>query len=713
MNQPQCVTMLTIGALATCMAHAQQAPGAPDTPAATVSVTANTDAARRNDTSSRIVMTRDDILKFGDTSILDAMRRLPGVTVNGAEIRMRGLGNGYTQILVNGERAPAGFSIETLSPDLIERVEVARAAMAEHSTQAIAGTVNIILRRNVSKSSREIKPGASRSQRGRLHHFTANNSGKIDRLSHTAGLSLNHGSSTDLSREQVEHANPAGQQTALRTTDYRNDSTNTVLNLNSRLQWKLTGTDTVAWQAFASAARLRGDNEERSTTISGNRHPFPELDVGFQRDLLDVNTDVEWVGRIGETGRLSSKARGYATRTERDMVRLGRNDVNRYVLDRTYSTDVRDQGGTLTGKFTFSWKDQHGLAFGWDIGRGKYRELEIQDDVPIAGGSAPIDFENQFHATINRVALYVQDEWEVSSDLLLYLGMRWEGVNIQTDGPGAVAQSHSRVLSPLMQVLWKLPGQGKDQMRFALTRTYKSPPLRSLIPRHFYSSFNSAVSPDFTGNPFLRPELAIGVDLAYERYWKNGAMISASASARQIDGLIRSAVRFDGARWLSYPENSGDATVQTVELEAKFPLTALSPGAPAVDVRLTGSRNWSRVHGVLVPGIRLAGQPRWSANMGLDYKRQAFSAGASLALTAGGWSRLSDAESSFVSQRRDLQAYAAYSFTPQRQLRFSVSNALAPDNARATRYVDTSGTQVGRTVDDTMRQWRLQYEHKF
>ena len=91
-------------------------------------VTADAIAERRDSTASKIVVNRDEIVKYGDQTILDVMKRLPGVTVSGAggrgtEIRMRGLGSGYTQILVNGERAPPGFSLDTLSPDLIERIE--------------------------------------------------------------------------------------------------------------------------------------------------------------------------------------------------------------------------------------------------------------------------------------------------------------------------------------------------------------------------------------------------------------------------------------------------------------------------------------------------------------------------------------------------------------------------------------------------------------
>ena len=91
---------------------------------------------RRDDTAARIVVGQDEIARYGDTNLLDVLKRIPGVTVvgsagRGGEIRMQGLGNGYTQILVNGDRPPAGMAVETLSPELIERIEVLRVASVE------------------------------------------------------------------------------------------------------------------------------------------------------------------------------------------------------------------------------------------------------------------------------------------------------------------------------------------------------------------------------------------------------------------------------------------------------------------------------------------------------------------------------------------------------------------------------------------------------
>ena len=117
---------------------------------------------RKDDTATKIVVNHDEIVKFGDTNVLDVLKRLPGITVagngaRGSEIRMRGLGSGYTQILIDGEKAPAGFSIDTLAPDTIERIEVMRAATAEFSTQSIAGTINIVLRKAARSAQRELK----------------------------------------------------------------------------------------------------------------------------------------------------------------------------------------------------------------------------------------------------------------------------------------------------------------------------------------------------------------------------------------------------------------------------------------------------------------------------------------------------------------------------------------------------------------------------
>ena len=145
--------LLALAALALApAAHAQ-----PAAPAAAASAPASTSLERvevqgrrddptemrRNASAAKIVIGRQEIEQYGDSTLGDVIRRLPGVTQGGrpgrgGDLRMRGMGSGYTQILIDGERPPPGFSIDQISPDMVERIELLRAPTAETGTRAIA-----------------------------------------------------------------------------------------------------------------------------------------------------------------------------------------------------------------------------------------------------------------------------------------------------------------------------------------------------------------------------------------------------------------------------------------------------------------------------------------------------------------------------------------------------------------------------------------------
>jgi len=132
--------------------------------------------------------------------------------------------------------------------------------------------------------------------------------------------------------------------------------------------------------------------------------------------------------------------------------------------------------------------------------------------------------------------------------------------------------SRSSVFSPIAQALWKLPGTEKDQVRGALARTYKAPNTFDLIPRRFIANNNTPTTPDFEGNPNLKPELSWGLDLAYEHYFTGGGVASASMFAKRIDDLIlRELINRDGT-WITRPANVGSARVFGIEMDVKASL---------------------------------------------------------------------------------------------------------------------------------------------
>jgi len=61
---------------------------------------------RRTSIAAKMIFGREELDRNGDSSIGEILKRLPGVTVGGkpgrgGDIRMRGMGSGYTQILIN------------------------------------------------------------------------------------------------------------------------------------------------------------------------------------------------------------------------------------------------------------------------------------------------------------------------------------------------------------------------------------------------------------------------------------------------------------------------------------------------------------------------------------------------------------------------------------------------------------------------------------
>jgi outer membrane receptor protein involved in Fe transport len=703
-----------IAALFVPLASAQQLQPqaeAPAPPLATVEVKANLDTLRRNDTASRVVVGHDELVKYGDGSVLDTLKRLPGVTVGSGGVAMRGLGSGYTQILVNGQRMPPGFMLEALTPDAVERIEIVRAATAEYSTQSIAGTINIVLRKAIVKDAGELKLSAGGGGASTWEGLTLGRSDKHGDFGYTLGATVSHWTREYRERERFSAAAPGGAVEELRDTDSYYRQRFTPLNANARLNWTLDGGGTLSWQSFYNAGRSRGAEDNRSATLAGPAYPYPVMPVGWMIASDDLRSELSLDKAFEGGAKLEARFGVEHSRVERSMSRRGFR-AQEAVLDTLDQDRFRDTEVTTSGKYLVPLLEGHAFALGWDAARERDRQHNFRFDRPLAG-NVPLDVDTAYASTVERLAVYGQDEWEVRPGWSLYLGARWEGVRLRTAGDAfAPVSSSYSVFSPLMQTLWRIPGSKQDQLRLALTRTYRAPTMQQLLPAVFYSNLNTEVSSDYTGNPGLRPELATGIDAAYEHYFSSGGLVSLSATTRSIRDFIRDTTRFEGARWVTAPTNRGGAQMRSLALETKLPLKTLGLGWP-VELRANVSRNWSSVDAVPGPGNRLDRQPRWSGNFGADYSGARISAGASFNFATAGWTRTSVFESRYGGVTRDLEAYALYKFDARRQLRFTARNLLTPDRLRGMLYADSSGATERKATSATYRSLRLQYEQKF
>ncbi|MCA2997894.1 MAG: TonB-dependent receptor [Rhodocyclaceae bacterium] len=673
---------------------------------------------RKDDTATKIVVNSAEIMKFGDTQLADVLKRLPGITVQGTSIRMRGLGNGYTQILIDGERAPPGFTIEQLSPTMIERIEIIRAATAEFSTQSIAGTINIVLKKKVSFAQREIRLvyGQGSFYRNPSSNFIV--SDKDGDFSYSVNGYIN------LSRISYPYSNTEtgfdASNNRILFRSYEGSSKGLWKNagLGHRFVWTLKGGDTFTWASFFNVNRGDSTGSYRYAVVEGTPVPSTRITNRFESQSDFSKIDFNWVHNLADGAKLDTKFGGYYGKSGTDGFSSGFNTTDQQNYDRTRLSSATDSGYTFSGKYSTPLIEGHSLVAGWDTGLNERKDRSSQQDKLFPGIFPVIPSFNSienFDARVLKLAGFAQDEWNVTKLWSVYLGVRLESLTTTSQGDTYNAiKNRSSVLSPIVQTLYKLPDRKGEQLRFALTRTYKAPPTPLLIPRRFTSIENKPTSPDYRGNPDLRPELATGIDVAAEKFWEQGASASLSFAIRRITDYTRQGLRFIDGRWVQLPLNEGKAISKSLEFDTKVPIQKFYPSAPGIDFRINMNRNWSSVDSVPGPNNRLDAQTPFSGTAGLDYrmKNGVVSAGGSYSFRSGGDVRTGINQSAYLTAKRDLDLYALWKVTPKTQLRLTLSNILKPSSVNENTYFDAFGRTVTSTNTPSKPNVRLGLEVK-
>jgi outer membrane receptor for ferrienterochelin and colicins len=671
--------LIACAAMAFARAYAQET-------APIVQVKANADTVRREDTASRIVVNREEILRFGDSSALDVMRRLPGVTVVGGAPRLRGLGAGYTQLLVNGERPAPGFTLDTLSPDMIERIEIMRATTAEFSAQSVAGTINIILRKPPAKRSREWKARLGIPPYYSVREASLALGDKDEKLAYTVNASLANIVNKRTLSATTRQFDADGRTSAVRRESDGSTARGDILNVNSRVVMTIAEGEKLSWNTFGTATFFRFDRDTQAHVDQGPAYPYGRL--GFWRKDVTGNlrTELTWSRQSADGGRLDASFGLNAGDGRRDRKYTGDSPQGEALLARSYDTDPDSRGAATKGKYTWPAMSSHIFSAGWDAERSRQREHEVQRDV-LFTGAEPIDFDRRTSAHLERFAFYAQDEWAVAQSVSLYTGLRREtGITRTAASDAAPASNRASQTSPTLQALWKMQGEPRRQLRAAFVASYKAPEVVQLVPRRFLSLVNTEIEPDTTGNPGLRPETARGFDLSFEAYGKDDGLLSLSAGTRRIRNVILNVVQLDSGRWVSSPRNQGNAQTHSLELEWKQALA----GTPW-KYSFNAARHWSHVEAVPGPDNRLARQPGWSATAGVEYRSGPWSGGATLTATAAGWSRVSAMQSIYNGGQRDLRTYISYRLVPQGILRVSASNLLRQAEREGNAYRSAGG----------------------
>jgi len=675
----------------------------------------NDTEVRRESTASKIVIGREEIEKQGDATLGDVLKRLPGVTVQGAPgrggaIRMRGLGSGYTQILLDGERMPPGFSVDSLTPEQVERIEILRAPTAETGARAIAGTINIVLREGQRanpddlKITRSQEHGQGSNQLNWVHNL------KTEPLGGTFTLSAMDSRRADDSVTEIASDFRDDQLRMAQSEGHRQG-----VHANARLQWKgeqgksLTLTPFLIYSEYAAQGRI---DARRLTSPAITDTALTDNQSRYAAARLNG----QWSQRLSADDRLEvrfglgqSKYDQQITQTAVSTTALLANSID--------EQRFTDRSTSLNGKWTRVLENGHQLVSGLE-----HEGVRRVEEASAGAG----DDSGNLKASTARWAAYTQDEFKINPNWSAYAGVRYESILTEGQVSEALKRNQSQVWTPLLHALWKPDPAKRDQIRMSLTRSYKTPTLYNLVAPLRYSrdypisGNNVPTQPDRVGNPDLRPELATGIDLGFERYLEGGGVLSANVFRRNIKDLIRYQTSLqtvnwsNPARWVSTPQNVGDAVTQGIELEAKFRLNQAWAEAWPVDIRSNVSFFHSKVKAVPGPDNRLDQQPSMTANLGADYRLRG------MPLTLGGnvnWNpdydtRRSQEQFSYQGVKRVVDVYGLWRYSAATALRLTVSNLLPRDYLTATTFNNGTQSETARTTDRNWRNVQLRVEMK-
>jgi iron complex outermembrane receptor protein len=647
---------------------------------------------RRLSTAAKIIIGRDDIERYGDTTMGELLKRLPGITIQGrpgrgGAPRMRGLGSGYTQILLDGERVPRGFSLDDLQPDQIERIEILRAPTAETGARAIAGTINIITRGGYTKHVNNINLGLGLENGHEQPSIGWSRNDTVDNLIYNFSVAATHNErSNDIVNTTLTENLSTGQVTnqseATHSTGKRDG-----IHANARLQWRLDGGDQLQLMPMFVATQNSG-GVDRVLTETGGPAPYDYGTGSANSHFYTLRLAGLWLHRMEGGANLRLSASLGHSEWENNSLRenFGGLTPPGGELQNQHS-EQRDNTLNLNAKYTRLIAEQHSLVTGIEFESNQRNEIATT----LLNGESPLsDFDGNLTASTQRKALYAQDEWNLTPHWAAHAGLRWEGIDTSGsvgDGQPNVT-NHSGVTTPLVHAVYRPDLESKDQIRFSLTRSYRSPNLQDLIARpningtYLNRGANDEVHADTAGNPYLKPELARGLDVAFEHYVPGGGILSANVFYRHIQDLMRTVTTLetvswaDVPRWVARKQNIGDATTAGIELEAKFRLSEMFPNMPRIDIRSNASFFRSNVEGIIGPNNRLDQQPPAVANLGADYKLS------SAPVTIGGninWNpdfttQQSNTQTLTQSTKVVSDAYLLWTISPTYQLRLSANN---------------------------------------
>ncbi len=689
--------------------------------------------------------------RFEPLTAGDALKRVPSVTflsdvIESDGARLRGLDPGYTQILINGERVPgAGFDrsffLDRIPAELIDRVEIVRSSSARRTGDAVAGTLNIVLRDGFALDGGYVRGGALRFDDATLKEtaglvwggevgpgrllFGANVQG---RYNPKEKLSLRFGDSPE--------NNPT-----FATDDFDNREDQTDIrdgrDYSFNANYEIRTEDNQEFEIAGFLVITDRTESERSYEYADPTAITLPTPVG---DLLTDNRQEQAIDQINYTatgryqrdlfgGRTQFKV-GYASFDEgRDNTEaeIDFEDVEGEI--EFVRTDIEDQELTFELDHEAPLSDAVNLVFGgfYQIKNRDTALFEGESDLDNSSGFVNYNqFINDpfgFGASPDPTDAVVGGVNTIEEDRLDFFallegtagiaaweaGLRWESTESSildetSATPGVAVENDYDFFLPSASL--KLDLSANNRITISAARTLRRPNFNFLSPALLETEFGDN---DFVGNPQLQPETSWGGDIGFERRLPGQGVVGVNFFYRSVSSLIEIAAALDAVgapiegvegpgTFLLTAQNTGDGDIYGVEVDLSTPLGLL--GLP--DTGFFGNFSWleSDIDDQF-GSRRFNDQSKFVYNFGLIHDIVAWDMafGATYRKQGDAFGRIVGEEVT-TSYGGDLEVFVEKSFAERFTLRFVGANLLNGSKDEIFNKFDTVDDQITRNFDE-------------
>ncbi|WOI53084.1 TonB-dependent receptor plug domain-containing protein [Parvularcula sp. LCG005] len=526
----------------------------------------------------------DYFQRFEPLTAGDALKRVPSVAFVGTDIleadqaQLRGLGAGYTQILINGEQVPGSgddrtFFLDRIPAELIERVEIIRSSSASRSGDAVAGALNIVLRDGYTLDGGYVRAGAMHYPDGRVRELLgAVYGGEAGPGRFIVGANIQGRRNPKIKESTRLEPNDDGDAFEFDNREYQTDTRNgTDYSVNGSYHVPVFGGDLDLSGYYVHTDRLQDeDSWEYGDETSIDPSDLLTYNINDQDIVQDNYSVLAKFKRDALGGQFKVKL-GYAEFKD-DIYEFEIESDVEDIADGLDETSIEGESvfenrtdEELTARLAQEWKMDNDLKL--EIGvdfKQKKRDTDIRESkaegTPAFSTLPPfgVEFEDDnyevsaYEAVLggvsqieeNRIDPYIQLNGDYGQATKWELGLRYETTDLQIDvAPEAAEENDDEsvlsqsndygVLLPSAHVKWVLSDM--DRFSISVARTMRRPKFSSLSPALLDGELGDN---DFIGNPKLDPETAWGLDVGYERSIGEYGVFGINVFYRDIQDLI-------------------------------------------------------------------------------------------------------------------------------------------------------------------------------